>query len=138
MHVYAAGDNAGAVRCADLDASACVSVVEHLAGNNIDNQTPSLLEQLKSEDRICVLVELQRAAAIKIDQPATADTSSHSASIIDDFATVCVRPIHEHLGSRDVEYPNPSGSVGTNASSLRSATGTTDCSASSDRGTARS
>jgi hypothetical protein len=97
MHIHAAGDDAGAVRCIDLYASARVSVVEHLAGDDIDNQAPSLLEQLKSEDWICVLIELQRAATIKIDQSATAGTSRHSVSIIDGFVTVCVRPIHEYL-----------------------------------------
>jgi hypothetical protein len=97
MHIHAAGDDAGAVRCIDLYAFACVSVVEYLARDNIDHQTPSFLEQLKSEEWICVLVELQRPAAIKVDQPATAGTSRHSVSIIDGFATVCARPIHEYL-----------------------------------------
>jgi hypothetical protein len=112
MDIHAARDDAGAVRRIDLHTGARMSVVEYLARHDIDHQTPSLLEQLKFEDWICVLVELQRSAEVKIDQATAAGTGSHPVSVVDRLATLRARPIHEHLGPRHLEYPDATGRIG--------------------------
>jgi hypothetical protein len=99
MDVHAAGNDTRTVGRIDFDATAGMCVIKNLARRDIHHQAPSFLEQLKSEEWIRVLVELQRSPGVEVNQAATAGTGGHPISVVDCLATLRTGSVHEHLGS---------------------------------------